>query len=205
MHFIDFLLHLICFICWALKTVYIFSIDYVIPVVFGQIIPVLIKYLSQLFTILLRIFFTYISPCVIQLLNGATYVFTRVLNAISVASMTIIESDVNLEYAHAILMASILVVIVYFHITEKITRFFFGWYQITSLYLRFLLSVLKMLRFCLNFAFQRVTTIFSNTPHHSNDDATTSSNGRKGHQNHQRPKHTNQVNGTSSLNGRKSQ
>lgn len=159
MHFIEFLLQLICFICWALKSVYIFSIDYLIPII-GHIIPVLIRYLSQLFAILLRIFFTYISPCVIQLLNGTTFVFTKALNTISTASMAIIESDVNLEYAHAILMASILVVIIYFHVTEKITRFFYGWYQIVTLYLRFLINILKMLRFCMSFSYRSVKSFF---------------------------------------------
>lgn len=69
MHFIDFLLHLICFICWTLKSIYIFSFDYVIPVI-GHILPVLTKYLSQLFSLVLRIFFTYISPCIIHVVTG---------------------------------------------------------------------------------------------------------------------------------------
>lgn len=195
MHFIDFLLHLICFICWMLKTIYIFSIDYVMPMLFGYIIPVLIKYLSQLFALLLRIFFTYISPCVIQLLNGTTYIFTKALNAISVGSMTIIESDVNLEYAHAILMATILVIFIYFHITEKIARFFYGWYQIISLYLRFVLNIMKMLRFCLNFSYRSISALVFGRPKDSNDGDTTKK--RK----HHRRTQVNGVNGTSSLNG----
>lgn len=194
MHFIDFLLHLICFICWMLKTIYVFSIDYLIPILFGHIIPVLTKYLSQLFALLLRLFFTYISPCVIQLLNGTTYVFTKALNAISVASMKIIESDVNLEYAHAILMASILIFIIYFHITEKIARFFYGWYQIVSLYLRFLLNIMKMLRFCLNFSYRNVNALFFGRPKDSKDGGTTTSEKQK----HHRQTHVNGVNGTSS-------
>lgn len=178
MHFIEFLLQLICFICWILKNIYIFSIDFLVPVI-GHIIPILIKYLSQLFAVLLRIFFTYISPCVIQLLNGTTYVFTKALNAISVASMTIIESDVNLEYAHAIIMASILVIIIYFHITEKIARFIYGWYQLITLYLRVLLNVMKMLRFCLSFSYRSIFVLFFGKPKHSKDDEIiTSKNGK---------------------------
>lgn len=200
MHFIDFLLHLICFICWMLKAIYIFSIDYLIPII-GHIIPVLIKYLSQLFAFLLRIFFTYVSPCVIQLLNGTTYIFTKALNAISVASMTIIESDVNLEYAHAILMATILVVIIYFHVTEKIARFFYGWYQIISLYLRFLLNILKMLRFCLMFSYRGIKVLVFGRPKDSIDDETTTPTTKKRKQH--RPTQVNGVNGTSSLNGSK--
>lgn len=161
MHFIDFLLHLICFICWTLKTAYIFSIDYLIPIV-GHILPVVIKYLSQLFSLLLRIFFTYVSPCIIQLLSATTYICTRLLNGISVASMTIIESDVNLEYAHAILMVSIVVVVMYFHITEKILRFFYGWYQMIAMYLRFFLNILKFVRFC----YRKVFGILLNRQQH---------------------------------------
>lgn len=197
MHFIDFLLQLICLICWILKSVYVFAIDYVIPVLFGQIVPVLIKYLSQLFALLLRVFFTYISPCVIQLLNGTTFVFTRALNALSVASMTIIESDVNLEYAHAILMATILVVIIYFHITEKIARFIYGWYQIVTLYLRFFLSFMKMLRFCLSFSYHRISMIFS-----GRDVEVVASRKERKHHNHQRQSDTSAT--STSSNGRKS-
>lgn len=201
MHFIDFLLQLICIICWMLKTIYIFSIDYLIPII-GHIIPIFVKYLSQLFAFLLRIFFTYISPCVIQLLNGTTYIFTRALNALSVASMTVIESDVNLEYAHAILMATILVVIIYFHITEKIARFFMGWYQIITLYLRFLVNILKMLRFCLSFSYRSIKAVLFGRDQDATDDETTTSKIRK-HQ-HKRKSQENGVNGTPLLNGSKS-
>lgn len=155
MHFIDFLLHLICFICWVLKTIYIFSFDYLIPVI-GYILPVLTKYLSQLFSLVLRIFFTYIAPCIIQVVNGTTYVFTKVLNGISVASMKIIDSDMNLEYAHAIVMVSILVVLVYFHVTQKIFRLFYESYQILSLYLRFVSNILRMLLVCVRFIYRKV-------------------------------------------------
>lgn len=206
MHFIDFLLHLICFICWMLKTVYIFSIDYLIPILCGHVIPIVVKYLSQLFAFLLRIFFTYISPCVIQLLNGTTYIFTRALNALSVASMTIIESDVNLEYAHAILMATILVVIIYFHITEKIARFFLGWYQIITLYLRFLVNILKMLRFCLSFSYRSIKALLFGRAQDARDDETTTPKKRKHQQQnqHKRKSQENGVNGTALLNGSKS-
>lgn len=156
MHFIDFVLQLICIICYVLKTIYIFSFDFIIPVI-GHILPVLTKYLSQLFSFLLRIFFTYIAPCIIQVVTGTTYVFTKILNGISMAGMTIIDSDVNLEYAHAILMLSVVGIIVYFHITEKIFRFFHEWYQISSLYLRFILNILKLLRFCLVYIHKKVT------------------------------------------------
>lgn len=169
MHFIDFLLHIICFICWCLKTIYVFSFEYLIPVI-GHILPVLTKRLSQLFSLLLRLFFTYISPCIIQLLTGTTFVFTKVLNGISIATMTIIESDINLEYAHAIIMILILVLITYFHITDKIYRFFYVLYQMISLYLRFMLNVLKVVRFCLNFIYRKVVSaLFSKRDNDNNN------------------------------------
>lgn len=186
-----------------LKTVYIFSIDYLIPII-GHIIPVVVKYLSQLFAFLLRIFFTYISPCVIQLLNGTTYVFTRVLNALSVASMTIIESDVNLEYAHAILMATILVVFIYFQVTEKIARFFYGWYQIVTLYLRFLLNIMKMLRFCVGFSYRSINALlFGRVKDSSDDETITSKKGKQPNRN-RRKSQENGMNGSALVNGSKS-
>lgn len=187
MHFIDFLLQLICFICWALKTIYIFTFDYLIPII-GHVLPVLTKYLSQLFSLLLRIFFTYISPCIIQLLTGITFVFTKVLNGISVVSMAIIESDVNLEYAHAILMVSILMVFIYFHITERIVRFFYGWYQMIALYLRVLLNVMKMLRFCLSFITRKIAAIISPNNGYSDDEKSIPKTEKR--------HHTNRSNGT---------
>lgn len=172
MHFIDFLLHLICFLCWALKSIYIFSFDYLIPVI-GRILPVLTKLASQLISLLLRVFFTYISPCIIQLLTGTTYVFTKVIEIISVASMNIIDSDVNLEYAHAIIMVSLLVLIIYFHVTEKLFRFVQGWYQMGSLYIRFALNVLMMLRFCFNFIRKKVVAALFLSTHHAADKKST--------------------------------
>lgn len=168
MHFIDFLLHLICFICWVLKSIYVFSFEYLIPVI-GHILPILTRYLSQLFSVLIRLFFTYISPCIIEVLKGTTYVFTKVLNGISIASMAIIESDVNLEYAHAIIMISILMLIAYFHITEKLYRFFHVLYQMISLYLRFVLKLLMIVRFCLNFVYRKLAaTLISQRNHDKN-------------------------------------
>lgn len=170
MHFIDFLLQLICLICYALKSVYIFTLDYLIPVI-GHILPVLTKYLSQLFSLVLRVFFSYISPCIIQLVNGTTYVFTKVLNGISVASMKIIDSEVNLEYAHAIVMVSILVVLIYFHITQKIFRLFYESYQIGSLYLRFVSNILKMLLVCLCFIYRKLAALLLCKPEQIDDEA----------------------------------
>lgn len=169
MHFIDFLLQLLWFICWTLKYIYIFSFDYLIPVI-GHVLPVLTKYLSQFFSLLLRVFFTYVSPCIIEVLTGTTLVCTKVLNGISVASMTIIESDVNLEYAHAVIMISLLVFILYFHITQKIARFFYEWYQMLSLYLRVLLNVMKMLRFCFKFIYRKTASLVFNKQVYSDDE-----------------------------------
>lgn len=178
MHFVDFLLQLICFICWTLKSIYIFSFDYLIPVI-GHILPILTKYLSQLFSLILRIFFTYISPCIIQVVNGTTYVFTKVLNGISVASMKIIDSDVNLEYAHAIVVVSIFVVLVYFHITQKIFRIFYESYQILSLYLRFITNILKMLLVCLRFIYRKVAALLLCQPEQIDDDIPISKTKKK--------------------------
>lgn len=184
MHFIDFVLQLVCFVCWALKLIYIFSFDYVIPVI-GHVLPVLTKYLSKLFSLLLRIFFTYISPCITQLLMGTTYVFTRALNAMSGATMTIIDSDVNLEYAHALLMVSLLVVFVYFHISQKIARFCYGWYQMITLYLRVLLNVMKMLRFCFNFIYRKVAALVFNKQTNPDDETPNSKTLKLHHKSHQ--------------------
>lgn len=188
MHFIDFVLQLIYFVCFALKTIYIFSFDYLIPVI-GHVLPVLTKYLSQLFSFLLRIFFTYISPCIIQILMGTTFICTKLLNWISVASMAIIESDVNLEYAHAIIMISLLVFIIYFHITQRIAGFFYEWYRMLSLYLRVLLNIIKMLRFCFSFVYKKIASLLFGKQFDSDDEVTnvgipkrhhTNSNGTNG-------------------------
>lgn len=93
--------------------------------------------------------------------------------------MTIIESDVNLEYAHAILMASILVVVIYFRIAERIARFFYGWYQMITLYLQIMLNVMKILRYCLNVSYRCMRAIFFGRTKHSNDGKTLLSKKRK--------------------------
>lgn len=178
MHFIDFLLQIICFICWALKTIYLFSFEYLIPAI-GYVLPVLTKYLSQLVSSVLRVFFTYISPCIIQVLKGTTYFFTKAIELISVASMTVIDSDVNLEYAHAIIMISILILIIYFNITKKIFQFAQGWFQMVSLYFQFALNLLKMMRFCLTFLYKKFAGLFFSKHHHDDDEKLVAKTGKR--------------------------
>lgn len=156
MHFIDFLLHLIYIFCWGLKSIYAFSIDYIVPVI-AYILPVLIKYLSHVFSFVLRIFFTYISPCIVQVLHGTTYVFTKLLNGISIASITIIDSNAKFDYLYAIIMGFSLIIIVYFRITQKIYHFFHESYEMTSLYLRFIMKILKMLLLCTSFIYRKAS------------------------------------------------
>lgn len=159
MHFIDFLLQLLCFICWTLKNLYIFSFEYVIPVT-GYVLPILIKYLSQLFTLVLRTFFTYIAPCIIQIVKGTTYIFTHILNGINFIFMSIVESDLNLEYAHAIAMISILVAIIYFHVTQRMFSFVHGIYEMIMLYVRFVINILKVGLFVVRYIYGKITVLF---------------------------------------------
>lgn len=182
MHFIDFLLQLICIICWTLKSIYIFGFEYVIPVI-GYVLPVLTKYLSQLLSLLIRVFFTYVSPCIIQVLNGTTYVFTKILNGIGIASMKIIESEVNLEYAHAVIVVSVIAFIIYFRIIEKIMRIIQGFNQMILLYIRISLNIGKLLRFCLNFTYRKASALLFRTREAPDGVETISKNGKK-HQNH---------------------
>lgn len=146
MHFVNFLLQLLCFICWTLKILYLFLFEYVIPII-GFILPILVKYLSQLFTLLLRNFFSHIAPFIIQVINGTTYVFTHLLNAINFIFVSIVESNLDLEYAHAIAMTSILVAIIYFNITGKTLSFIRFIYEMIMLYIRFMINISKVLRY----------------------------------------------------------
>lgn len=70
--------------------------------------------------------------------------------------MKIIDSDVNLEYAHAVVMVTVLAVLVYFHVTQRIFRLFYESYQIGSLYFRFVSNILKMLLVCVQFIYRKV-------------------------------------------------
>lgn len=146
MHFVDFLLQLLCFICWTLKILYIFSFEYVIPII-GFILPVLVKYLSQIFTFFLRIFFSHIAPIIIHVINGTTYVFTHLLNGINFMFVSIVESDLNLEYAHAIAMISIILAIIYFNITGKTLLFIRFIYEMIMFYVRFIINISKVVRY----------------------------------------------------------
>lgn len=146
MHFVDFLLQLLCFICWTLKILYIFSFEYVIPII-GFILPVLVKYLSQFFTLLLRGFFSHIAPFIINVINGTTYVFTHLIDGINFIFVSIVESELNLEYAHAIAMTSILVAIVYFNITGKMLSFIRFFYEMIMLYVRFIINISKVVTY----------------------------------------------------------
>lgn len=161
MHFIDFLLHLICFIFWTLKTIYIFSFDYIIPII-GYVLPILSKYLSQLFSLVLRVFFTYIAPWLIRIVIGITYIFVNVLNGIGYVCMAIVESEINLEYAHAIAMLSIFVAIAYFQVTEKVIHLGHECYQMIASYVRFMLNLIKIMLTFAKYIYDKISSsIFS--------------------------------------------
>lgn len=81
-------------------------------------------------------------------------------------------------------------------LTEQIARFFYGWYQMITLYLRVLLNVMKMLRFCLNFSYRSVRALFfGGTDHLKDDDESLTS--KKG-KHHHRKTQANGIDGKSS-------
>lgn len=117
-----------------------------IPII-GIILPVFVKYLSQLFTLLLRRFLSHIAPFIIHVINGTLYVFTHLLNGINFVFVSIVDSDIDLEYAHAIAMTSILVAIIYFNITGKTLSFIRFIHEMIMLYIRFIINISKVVRY----------------------------------------------------------
>lgn len=71
--------------------------------------------------------------------------------------MSIIESDINLEYVHAIAMISILVALIYFHVTERVFGFIRELVQMFALYIRLMLNIGKVILNFLQYIYNKIT------------------------------------------------
>lgn len=71
--------------------------------------------------------------------------------------MSIIESDMNLEYVHAIAMISILVALIYFHVTERVVGFIRELVQMFALYIRLMLNIGKVIIKFFQYIYNKIT------------------------------------------------
>lgn len=152
MHFIDYLFHLLYLLFWILKSITAFTYEYVLPAI-AFVVPILAKSVSQIAGIVLRIFFLYVSPCVLHTVAGLTYLFTRALGALNAAATKLIESNVNLEVLFTTIIASTLFAIVYFRATGRVWRFVKECILMSELYVRLVLDVGKMLLVCVTYIY----------------------------------------------------
>lgn len=156
MHFIDYIFHLLYLIFWILKSIISFTVEYILPAL-SFILPILVKSVSQIVGIVLRIFFLYVSPCVVHTVAGITYIFTRALSALNFFAAKLIESNINLELLYTTIIASTFVAIVYFRLTGRLWRFVEECVLMSTMYIRLVMDVGKVLCVCINYVYDKVT------------------------------------------------
>lgn len=163
MHFIDFLIRMLHSFGWILKNIYLFAVEYVIPAL-SYIVPILVTLISQLISLAIRIFFLYISPCVVHVVVGITYIFTHTLRGLNKIATKVIESNINLEYVYGIIFGSLMITIFYYRLTGRVWHFMKECGQILTLHVRFIMNISRMLVICMKYVHGKVTCRKNNKP-----------------------------------------
>lgn len=156
MHFIDYLIRLLHSFVWILKSVYIIAMEYVIPT-FCWLLPVLATFISRIISLVLRIFFLYISPCIVHAVATITYIFTHTLSGLNKIASKIIESNINLEYVYGIIFGSLLIAIFYFRLTGGVWKFAQECAQIIMIHVRFVRNIGRMLLISVKYIHGKIT------------------------------------------------
>lgn len=162
MHFVDFLLHLLCFIIATIRSIYNFCEEFIVPAVV-YVLPVLLKCVGHLTTGFLWIFFTYFSPCIIYLLNVIVQLFAHILNGLGYAFLSIMEIDTKFINLPAIFIGLSVIAIIYLRITDKVLNLCKEGWQLTQMNVRFCLHLTKMLSKCVTYLCRRVVAVFRPT------------------------------------------
>lgn len=159
MHFIDFLLQLLCFIITTIRSIYNFCEEFVVPAVV-YVLPVLLKCLGHLTTEFLWIFFSYISPCIIYVLNMIVQLFAHAMNGLGYVLLSIMEIDTKFVNFPAVLIGLGAIGIVYFRITDKVYSFCNDGWQLALMNVRFCLYFVKMFAKFVTYLYRRVVAVF---------------------------------------------
>lgn len=163
MHFIDFLLHLLCFIIATVRSIYNFCVEFIVPAVV-YVLPVLLKCVGHLITGFLWIYFTYIAPCIIYLLNMVVQIFAHSMNGLGYLFLSIAEFDTKFVNFPAILIGLCFVAVIYFRITGKVYNFCKDGWQLTQMNVRFCLHFTRMLSTFVTYLYRRVVARFRPEP-----------------------------------------
>lgn len=159
MHFIDFLLHLVCFFIAAIRSVYNFCEEFVVPAVV-YVLPVVLKCLGHLTTEFLWIFFTYISPCMIHVLNMIVQLFAHTMGGLGYVFLSIMGIDTKFVNVPAILIGASVIAIIYYRITEKVFNFCKDGWQLIQMNLCFCLHIAKVLSKFITYIYRRIVALF---------------------------------------------
>lgn len=157
----DFLIELACFIFSIINAIFDLSITYIVPAA-RFILPILSKYLCLLVSIILRLFFTYVSPCIIRGLNIIILAFFYVLNGIGYLSITILDIETNLIDLRAIILCTIIIAIIYFRISEKLFHFSQEVFHLAAVNGRFIVHLVQMFVSFVTYLYRRTIAIVSN-------------------------------------------
>lgn len=159
MHFIDFLLQLLCFIIATIRSIYNFIDEFIVPAVV-YVLPVALKCIGHLVTGFLWIFFTYVSPCIIYLLHALVQLFTHGLNGLGYVFLSVSEIDIKYVNVPAVVIGAIVIVIIYFRITDKIITFCRRGWLLAEMNVLFGVHIVRVFLKCLMYVYRRVVSIF---------------------------------------------
>lgn len=122
MDFAYFLLGIITNILYMLRDVFSFICAYVIPII-NILLPIAFDNLCLLATICLTLFFKYLTPCLVIILDLIGGCFTQIIKCFGWLCVTFIEFDCQFLDRRFITFAIIIVALFYYRRTQCIIRF----------------------------------------------------------------------------------
>lgn len=143
MHFGDFLIQLLNFIYTSICSVCTFLYEYVIPIA-SFALPILIDGTCQVVSFIIRLFFTYISPCLIFILDWIIWFFSNALNAIGYICITIMDFETSVLDGSVLVFICIVVGFIYLQYTEKLMKLFYEFFQLILFNCRFFVRIVNL-------------------------------------------------------------
>lgn len=143
MHFLDFLVQLLYYLTWLIHELLFLFLDYVVPLV-AFLLPIVTKYVWEVLSFGIRIFFTYISPCLIYALNAFLWVGDKILNATGFICILLIDLG-NLVNIQVITIVIIILSCVYIRTTRQIIRFVSEFVYLAVTNTQFCINCMKIL------------------------------------------------------------
>lgn len=160
MHLGYFFIEIISFILQILSDLCDFAKEFIFPTV-KYIVPIIIDYACIILSVIVKLVFTYVSPCFIFLLDVITMVISCAIRVFGNVCVFLIEFDCVLFDRRIIVIGALVIGLIYYQQSKRIAEFMCETWRLISLNAAFLIKFVKIVAHFLNYGYQRVRRIVS--------------------------------------------